>query len=1473
VSEFVEFGIGGGKKSHRRFHIVLHILIFVILVAVSFLGLRPLWEAMQFRMGEIRDELIGRAEGIIGRRIEYAAMGPSLLGGLDIRNIRIYGGMDGGGSAPGLAVEAPVISLSRLRISWSLIDLIKKNTGAVRSIRIDRPSVNFDFERDKDLLDLFLSPRMQGLASSRSIADWIPPDVLFRVRNGTFVVIKDGKFTLDKVNFDASVKNERISLQGRWTASASLPDVFDAPLHMELAGRISGYCSGDFKDGNALITFPFITGDFFHFGSLGLNVNLRDNMVQVRKINDRSPLDLSLDYDISSRHLTAFLRCEDFAPRDLMSLSGDWLPVNPWLAIRSTGEASFEMDAAGKIGYTATVSGAIPRNLPLAGYSFALKAGGDEEYVNFDRLSLRVPQGEIYFRGGTGFKPFAPNGTISVTDFSLAKQGTELLNADLIVTTEGQEINIFGDTINLGEVELSVLDLSLYRKTEGFNFTASALRFRDMESYEQVNLSKVSLEGSLDYKGPHVEARFLLDSFSAADLIDILKPFDMAPEIPSPAEGITKDVLITTEIFMTTDFEHVLYNAPRLVVAYEGGKEIIGLFSVSGTDRRFELNEGQLIWPAGAFRIAGYADFSNPLDVSFSLSTSFRDMSYYFEGVFLDRRSLSIQGSYGLQAYISSVGSSGYSGFVEADDIPIPVRGQYARLRLSTSLRYNSPTFWSLDINRLELAGLATPGSPASMLRVSGNADQDGALFDDLFFDDGRGALNGRAGLFWNRDFTDIRGQFNISNNGGTEVYTAEVSWAEHQLMVDLFGTGMQLVRFMGNSGGAVVNGNVRFLWNSMDSFHADMNISSFIARYQNTDVEASVSASLDSEEFLLRDLRISFANIEANMPLLRINRRDAHAGAAGQVRGSVGGRPLNLALSMESDFKPIDSWLKMADVLGALEGTLHIVQARFDSIESSEPFDFVFSRQKDSFSLTGGPQDMIRFRISDDGDFYAGFSSPSPIRGSVVGSLTQDTIDAQASDIYVDFPALWSFVPRKQEVNMVGGYATASVQIRGSLGDPEFFGIAHGYNVRLQVPNFLAADIRPPTMTVTIEGNQMIFGPLPAAVGNGMGMVSGWFRFDRWLPNIFSIDITVPRDTQIPFKLDISGVLAGGNVSGTMNISMEDMRLQVIGDLTAQDTQISLDAAEMALAQQQDMFDGISLPVMVDIGITVGKKVEFLWPTREFPMLQAYADMGATAYITMDSLARRFTFTGDVNLRSGEVFYFERSFYIRNGILSFKENELSFDPRITVRAEARDRSSEGPVTISMVVDNAPLLSFTARFESKPALSQMEIFSLMGQSITGAPQGGTEGPIKNAFIPATADILAQFQLTRRMERAVRDFLRLDMFSMRTQVLQNAVFRATGLQDPVDSISGVGNYFDNTSVFIGKYIGLDMFAQAMLSLRYDPNKVDMGGYTFEPDFGVELRSPLGNIRWNLVPVHPESWYISDCSLTLTWNFSF
>jgi hypothetical protein len=231
---------------------------------------------------------------------------------------------------------------------------------------------------------------------------------------------------------------------------------------------------------------------------------------------------------------------------------------------------------------------------------------------------------------------------------------------------------------------------------------------------------------------------------------------------------------------------------------------------------------------------------------------------------------------------------------------------------------------------------------------------------------------------------------------------------------------------------------------------------------------------------------------------------------------------------------------------------------------------------------------------------------------------------------------------------------------------------------------------------------------------------------------------------------------------------------------------------------------------------------------------------------------------------------------------LSFNETNEQFDPLISARAEARDRTDEGPVTISMIVDNSSLRSFTPRLESNPPLSQAEILSLLGQNFAGTPSEDPNESIRS-MVYASGDFLTQFYAVRRFERVVRDFLHMDMFSIRTQLLQNVLIQATGLQDPVDTNGRVGNYFDNTTVFLGKYFGPDIFGQAMLSFRYDENRTTFGdisqggltlgaGVSLEADLGVELHGPLFDIQFNFAPRHLENMFVDDLSFTLLWKRS-
>jgi hypothetical protein len=1438
-----------------------------------------------------------------------------------------------------------------------------------------------DYERDRDLLDLLA--RLGGEAGGEPA---LPGALNFQIKNGSFTLAGLGR--LDRVNLDARIRDGRIDAQGAWNATVAFagwdgrgtedgagdpaegasrffPLPVDRPLripalNVSTAGRFRFSGATDFTEGTAFLSVPFITEDRFRTGSIGLNLTLGDRILRVDNASPGvaagrgTPVIFGLDYGLDTGDLSVRLLCDQYSPADFIRLRGSWEDQNKFLALRTSGGATLSYSPEGALDYQADLTGLIPPGLPLGRSGFKVDVAGDRDRMRFDNLELTLargregdqPGGTVRFRGDLGLPALTPGGTLTVQDLSLTGRGA--IDTVLTLRSRGEDLNVFAETLTMGGAEFTALELDLYRQEGGLSFNAGALRFyEDPEGREgasssqaALSMSTIQADGTFDFAPPHLETRLTLDSYSLRDFAELasplVEPFELPsqlpPRLPEVGENLLRHSQITTEIFATTDFQHLFYNAPRLVISYSGYQDIIALFSVSGTDRRFNIDEGQILWNGGSGRLVGQSDFSDPDNISFTANIGYQDLNYYLTGSLLERRTLSLGGSYGLSGFISSGGGGTYSGYFKGEQMPLSLGGQIASLSFGVSLRYLSSRSWQVDVIQFEVADLAVPGSSpyyagnGGLLKVSAVVDQDQILLREISFDDTQGLLAGNGAFSFIADETGLyRGHFAVAGKEHRESYLVDLSWrppaasagaaeagaveagtaeagaAETasgpgdppasgdtlfargtpliedlaslgELRLDLSGVGMRLGRFSAKLPNALADGDLRLEWESLKNFNVRLNLHSLSGGRGAQVFNVSGRAFMDSEEFRLEELDVKVGSLEALVPRFRLSLEESRMEGDGRLQGKISGRDLGLDFSLNSRFAPIDSWPGYGEALEDFRGTLRISNATLDDWKREDTFDFVFSREGEGIVFSGGPEDMIFLAIRPGGSFIAAFGAPFPVQGAFQGSISLSSIDARGEGIVVDLPAVWRFVPTREEFNITAGRAIGSLQIRGPLGDPEFFGSARGEGLRMRVPSFLAEDIVPRQMTLVFDGNEMRFDHVAAESGKGLGMISGQFWLEKWIPVSFSLDITVLKDRPLPFSIDIGGVLARGTASGTMNIGMTDLILNVSGDLIAQETEISLDAAEIAASQREDSWGDLTIPVVTDIVITTGKKVEFLWPTREFPMLQAYADMGAKARIYANSLDRSFSFTGDVKLRSGEVFYFERSFYIRNGILSFKETQNQFDPRITVRAEARDRSATGPVTISMVVDNAPLQSFTARFESSPALSQIEIFSLLGQNFVGSARD--DGSVSNPFLASSADLLAQSAVLRRVQGALRNLLHLDMFSFRTQFIQNAAFSFIGLQEqPVDRIGWVGNYFDNTSVFVGKYIGSEVFAQAMLSLRYDEKKRTFGGYTIEPDLGIELQSPLGNIRWNLVPTHPENWYINDCSFTISWNFSF
>ena len=231
----------------------------------------------------------------------------------------------------------------------------------------------------------------------------------------------------------------------------------------------------------------------------------------------------------------------------------------------------------------------------------------------------------------------------------------------------------------------------------------------------------------------------------------------------------------------------------------------------------------------------------------------------------------------------------------------------------------------------------------------------------------------------------------------------------------------------------------------------------------------------------------------------------------------------------------------------------------------------------------------------------------------------------------------------------------------------------------------------------------------------------------------------------------------------------------------------------------------------------------------------------------------------------------------MKEGRIVFNETQDSIDPKVTVRAETRERDENGNmVTITLSANNQPVSTFNPTFTATPAKSEREIMNLLGQVISADSSGAGE------FGGAFGDLFLQSTVMRRVENTLRELLNFDIVSIRTNVVQNSLKLSMDESTNNKQLS-VGNFMDNSTVYVGKYFGSSIYLDSMLHWTYDEHKIDNGssvnGLVFQPEIGFEMASPFANIRLQVAPDIDSlqkgllNTWVPSTSMTLSWKFAF
>jgi len=1479
-------------KRRRTIQILIELGFFLALVGATALLLRPLQTDVLRRMADFKNELISRAESTLGRRILYGSLGPSVFRAIDLRQVSVVGS-DG----------FPVLSLERLKIEYSIVDLISgKGAASFRGLLLERPTVRLDAARDADLLRILgLSSESDRGKPGGSILPPNFPDAYVRVRGGAFSLIGNGSLVeIREGDVSIESKGGRLSLMGK--AKVALADPRRLAVLGETTADLSLRGEAQLEQMRANFTVQVFDAEtsLFSLSRQTARVSLESGVWEVRKIRDRSPFDFIARWNSATGEFGAEMEMERFEPIRLVVPKKNAGTLEPFFASAVTGKAKLEIASSGAFAYTFDLRGRTPPRGVIASADIVAAGSGTERAVRFGVLAVSSPLGSFSFSGTLGLSPFLPEGTLSID--SLRLPDGQRLSSTLTLETvpsragEGASTSLFSESVQIGDLRLDAVDGALRADSEAATLTASAFRFGDSPELEEVDLGRVELEGTYIFSDSVLQATISLESFPASDVVSAIDPFLVSDADLAPVKSLTRQLSVTTEVFLSTDFTDFSFNAPRVVVASRGTWEGFAVASASGTKNGVSVQDARLFWSGDSASGEFSADFTNPQDVALSARILYRDTAYNAEGMLLDGDNLSVSGDYGLLANVIFADGGGLSGTVAFNSLPVPV----GQLRFSASadaqFRFDSSSSWSIssDSLRVERTGPGAELRPI-IVQAKAKADQNGASLPEVSVIDAFGQLSGEGAVSWPGGSGPRSLVLRLSDQFKAERYELEAERGDDGISFRAYAAAGRASRFIADEYAVGATGEVRGQWRSGTDFEAFFVVSDLQANIDDSPLRVSGSGRITADSFEAEDARVEYRSGILRVESFTLDRPGRAASARASFRGSAAGRELSAAFTAAAGLSEFSDWLQIPRAFDAATVDLRNETTKYGSL-SVDPFDLRVVKEGSALAVSGGPSDSVRFRYAEDGVFYAALSAPSPLRGTISGTVRDGRIEASANGVYLDFAALWSMIS-VPEVEFTGGVVTGSLTVSGPLADPDFFGSATALGFLVQVPNWVAEEIGPASASVEFTGKDFAFGPVPVSAGTGRGTVSGKFRFDRWIPETFELVIEVPRETPLPAKANVSGIIADGRASGRFVLANSADLFSVSGKIGVESTTIILDInamnAQMAAAAGPSALPASGrnarpassapppipfVPVKVELELVSGKKVEFNWPSADLPILRGYANVGDSIKIAFNGLDGTFSLGGTVGFRGGEVFYFLRSFYIRQGYIKFNENEVRFDPELSVSAEIRDQNEEGPVTVSMIVDQAPLSAFTPRFESTPALSQAEIFSMLGQNLVGTESATGSSQSQAALLSASSDFLTQFNVIRVFERNARDALGLDLFSVRTQFIQNALFTATGIIDePVDRNGGLGNYFDNTTVYMGKFLGSDIYLQALLSVQINDADVSdtLGVVELEPNFGIEWKTPLFLLNWNFSPNlnNPERLFIDDHSFTFTWRKSF
>jgi len=1421
----------------------INVILFLFLTAALITAAIPLQRRISERLEILKKESVAYIEDLFGRSISYDSIAPSIFRYIEIRGLRIHSLQDS---------AVPLLSISRIRVFYRLGELLKGGgAAALREIRIENSSFLFDLEEDSDIFELF-TPEGTGTSTF--------PDITISGKNLTLEVESDkGRIRLEKFFFELNPAGELLKVQGKCNGSAFAdPAPFDIDS-LQAVVRISGVVCRDFSESELRIKLAEVYSPMFELSAITLYAGHTGKKVTLRKIQDKAPFNILVGYDFEQQKADIAFSAEDFVPYTYLTPGEGLSDIAPWFTsvISGTAEAEYSIEEK-EVNYDMDLHLRLDNRLLPAAFSLDLDMYGDLTRVMCRNVKIASVYGVWNFQGSVSVqKPFpVPEGTLRIRNVPV---GDAAVNSIMTIEQKDPFVRIHSNSTEVGEITLrnTVIDLIPYKDDIDFLITT----FLDEESGKPL----FSGEGNLQ-----IRPDLFIQASAAIEALPMAPAAALFSE-DTRLEKISESLVFSTHVFLSTDFDRFSFTTSDvqfLDLEVPGNRASL---SLTGNNSGFSLDNIQVTW--GESHLSGNAsiDITEKNGFSADMSFVFRDIPYRMSAAWNPVKGFLIDGNYGITAVLKPEDST-FLFSLSCENLPIPLEDSIGYLTLRTDGVYEASDAWDMFIRQCIITGLPLPVRE-NRLSISGKADQDRLVLYRVAYTDSISSVSGSGVLDTSLISASGNGWLEMADAKNSERYVIQFS-RDETINAEVYVSRAPIGRFTtgeisGRAGGRVL------IFGNPENPEIELDAVVESGLFNGDPFSGTVRAQYDGTILSCSDFDLRFMNNSLDNTSFEYNLATGAFTGRGSIRGAMQSEIIGARLGIAGNTTPTASILDVPSVLEEyIEGTL-VIDRIMKGQTALDPWSLAFISEKDTFHVEGGPETSLTADIFADNTFELVLAAPLPIRGTARGVLEKSTVEADITDVGLDVKIL-DTIMRLPQFRFLEGEAEGYLKIAGSFNDPEIWGTLNVTNIMAENP-YVQEKIGPFDATLEFDEKTLSIRNTVLPAGKAKAVADVTFNIDHWITDTLEIDLQTLSKEGIHVVNSFGRMNVDGYVRGHLNIRGDPNIIDLTGSLEALSTIVTIRNPE----EEGLRSGGLNKFLSADVELITGKGVEFLWPSRSLPVLRTFAETGERVRVTYDSTKDQYTIRGEAGIKGGQIYYVQRNFYIREGMIIFNENQDKFDPILSATAEIREITPEGDsAKIFLIVEENALSTFQPRFESEPPMATAEIFSILGGQMFYA--SGAEGMDISQALALTSDFVGQFGLLRSFEERVKSIFNIDLFTIRTPVVSNILLEKVLPAQSEDGYSEpetLGKYLDNTTLFLGKYFGNDLFLQAILRLDfYDQlsGRIDSSNDMYvDTEITLEWKTPITLVEFSLFPdlTADETGQIFNPSLGLSWRYSY